>query len=710
MLPRSLFVTLAGLLILAASGGERASAEPLKFYGNASIPPMLSIDDGRPTGIVADIFAEVSRRTGTEISLTLMDWAEAQKLVKSGQGVGLVQLNRNADRETYLNFSEPLLTSEFVIFRRRADIHLQGLDSLAGKKVGVEGGGFPKSLIAGRPEIERRLLESWEEGFRLLSQGEIDAVIVDRWVGEYVLARANISGLVPSAQPLETLVSHIAVVKERPGLLAEVDTALREMREDGTFERILGKWQSSEIIYVTERENVLNNIILGLLGGGTVLALVLVQVVLRLNKTRRQLTIERQRLEDRVAERTAELNQKAEKELVLRKQAEKAERQARDLADAKTNFLATMSHELRTPLNAVIGFSEVLENKAYSKVDMETVQQYSRSISSSGRDLLSLINDILDFAKIEDGKFALHESPFNLEVEANNVRSAFLLRAVEYGVTLTTSFPDENVILNGDAMRLRQVVYNLVDNAIKFSKGGNVHLKFTSLKLEESKQQVVVTVEDNGIGIPEERMASIFDPFTQQDSSITRKYGGTGLGLSISRSLTHLMGGDLTVDSKLGEGSTFSATFVFDDLTEISAAMQGLDGGSGAILSRKYGLDVLAVDDVAANLDVLSVMLEHLGCTLHGFTDPETAIAWSKSNRSDIVLMDIHMPTLDGVETARRIKRFAEGYGDTPFFAWTADINVMRDSNAPDLYWDGVILKPTSHDDIVMNLKALAAR
>ena len=684
-----------------------AFSEPLKFYGNADLPPILSVVNGRQEGIVVDVFAEVSRRTDSDITLELLDWNEAQARVRAGQGTGLVQLNKNAERATYLDFSVPLLTSEFLIFHRRADVHLQDLDALSGKTVGVESGGFPKSLIQDRSDINRRTLDSWEEGFRLLEQGQIDAVIVDRWVGEYVLARAGMSGIVSSVRPLATLVSHIAVVKEQAAVLREVDRALEEMRADGTFDSIVSKWRFSEIVYITERENLLNQLVFGLLVVVVVAALVLAIVIHRLWKTRRQLSEERALLETRVAERTDALRQQAETELRLRRQAQEAEQKAVDLAQAKTSLLATMSHELRTPLNAVIGYSEVLESRAEDGLEADTVQQYSRVIGMSGRDLLTLINDILDYAKIGDDRFELFDAPFNLGVEASNVRSIFQLRAKEAGVTLTTDFPADALTLNGDAMRFRQVMHNLVDNALKFSKGGNVHLEVRREMLENQRCQVTVRVTDDGIGIPKDRQKMIFEPFTQQDSSITREFGGTGLGLSISKSLAQIMGGDLTVSSTPGTGSTFTATFVFEDFSKVSAAVVELHGGPSYGAVPTLGLDVMAVDDVEENLDVLGLMLEQLGCTLHRFSDPHAALEWSRNNKVDVVLMDIHMPEMDGAETASRIKADAPPYRGTPFFAWTADVGVMRRSDTRKVEWDGVIRKPTTRQDLILSLREL---
>ena len=704
----------AGLFLLAFAAmsglpGRAAVVEPFVFYGNAHLPPMLNAENDRPEGIVVDIFDEISRRTADEITLELLDWGVAQARVRNGDGAGLVQLNKNPAREEYLLFSEPLLTSEFVIFHRRTDVHYQNLEALAGLTVGVEGGGFPKSLIKDRPEINRRILASWEEGFRLLNMGEIDAVIVDRWVGEYVLAQSGITGIVHSVVPLATLVSHIAVTKDRPELLRQIDGALNAMRADGTFGRILAQWRNSEVIYITERQNFLNQLVYGLVAGGSLLTLFLIVVVYRLRRTRRQLSDERALLEARVEERTEELKRRADSEASLRLKAQEAEQKALELAQAKTNLLATMSHELRTPLNAVIGYSEVLENGEKLNLKSDIVQRYSQIIGSSGRDLLNLINDILDYAKIGDERFELHDAPFNLSVEASNVRSAFMLRATEAGVTLTTDFPAETLTLYGDAMRFRQVIHNLVENAIKFSKGGHVHVEVCHERMPQKNCRVTVRVTDDGIGIDADRQTEIFDPFTQQDGSITRHYGGTGLGLSISRSLAEIMGGELTVESTPGEGSTFTASFLFDDISKLNSAFMEHQRGPDYKEPPNLDLNVLAVDDVRGNLDILGVLMKQLGCRLHAFTDARAAVAWSQNNRTDLVMMDIHMPEMDGYEVASRIKAGAGGYDKTPFFAWTADVGVVRRSEEASVEWDGVILKPTSREDLVVNLSGVAS-
>ena len=281
--------------------------------------------------------------------------------------------------------------------------------------------------------------------------------------------------------------------------------------------------------------------------------------------------------------------------------------------EAKTQFLDNMSHELRTPPNAVIGFSDMLAMQRSKVLDAEKIRDYAGSISQAGYHLLDLINDLLDFAKIEAREVALCREPFAICEEVGSIRSVFEVLAQENQVELAIVENGPAVVVNGDPVRFRQVLYNLVSNAIKFSAGGAVRVETSSERLDGGRMALEIRVHDTGICVPHDRLDAIFNPFSQSDSSITRRFGGTGLGLPISRTLARLMGGDVTVESVPGVGSTFTATFVFEDVsTVVDAAGQTGRQPSGTPID--LGLSVIAVDDISSNREVIEVMLADLGC------------------------------------------------------------------------------------------------
>ncbi|WP_267879435.1 ATP-binding protein [Sneathiella glossodoripedis] len=254
-------------------------------------------------------------------------------------------------------------------------------------------------------------------------------------------------------------------------------------------------------------------------------------------------------------------------------------------------------------------------------------------------------------------------------------------------------------------MRMRQVIFNLLDNAIKFSKGGTVTLNTVTSVLPDEQVAIEILVKDNGIGIEPDRIDHIFDPFAQSDSSIARNFGGTGLGLPIARQLTKLMGGDVNVTSTYGVGSIFSARFVFKDLTKLHKSLSRLDREDGSLFDSHLGLNVLAVDDVETNLDVLETMLTDMDCQIHKVRNGQEAIDWTRENTPDVILMDLHMPILDGISAAKAIKTLPGGKEGIPIYAWTADVTSKRALKASKVEWAGTIMKPTTRNSLMLALK-----
>jgi|GEM_PF-5012133 len=382
----------------------------------------------------------------------------------------------------------------------------------------------------------------------------------------------------------------------------------------------------------------------------------------------------------------------------------KSNKKAMEASEAKSHFMAIMSHELRTPLNAVIGFSELVQMKADKGASPSELANYAKSIARSGKDLLSLINDILDFAKIDSGRFDVAEAPFYLPEVLSNIYSGFAVRATENGVDLKCEIAAMDNIVLGDAMRIKQVLFNLLDNAIKFGRGGAVEFDARTNSLENSTIELVVSITDHGIGIAPDRISTIFDPFHQADARIAREFGGTGLGLSISRSLARLMGGDIVVKSELGKGSTFTATFVLHDLQSLSPMAYVETLAKAEEQDNDFGLTVLVVDDVELNLNVAETVLMDMGCIVVKARNGEEAVKWCRSHKPDVILMDIHMPGMNGIDAAARIMEINGQDKAPPVFAWTADVtcgDLLKSTETP---WLGIITKPTSRSDLIAAL------
>jgi len=375
-----------------------------------------------------------------------------------------------------------------------------------------------------------------------------------------------------------------------------------------------------------------------------------------------------------------------------------AKKYAESANQAKSEFLANMSHEIRTPMNAIIGFTELLNEQ----IEEPKLKSFVKTIQSAGNNLLTLINDILDLSKIEAGKLKLEKTPCNPHDLFTEVANIFMLKMQEKNIDFILDI-DPNIpqSLYLDATRLRQVLLNLVGNAVKFTESGVIRIKARTDNENKigSKLDLLIDIEDSGIGIAEDQQAIIFQEFGQSEGQSVSQYGGTGLGLSISQRLVEMMGGQLLLQSELGVGSTFTVKLTALDVTSLSVEAELETPKSKAQIEFEPA-NILIVDDVLDNQNLLLAHFADTALTTVIAENGLEAVELAKKTSFELILMDIRMPIMNGYEAAEQIKSFS----NTPIIALTASVMTDDFERKKSDHFDGYLRKPVLRADLISEL------
>lgn len=380
-----------------------------------------------------------------------------------------------------------------------------------------------------------------------------------------------------------------------------------------------------------------------------------------------------------------------------------AEQTAVDSEKAKTAFLAAMGHELRTPLNGIIGASRILNES----VDQNEHQKFNKIILQSGETLLELINNVMDISSLDSGKVVLESRPVHIASFIEQTVSPFVFQSYSKNIEIRHEIADDlpQSIL-GDPTRLRQIIINLVGNAIKFTHDGHVSLLLDKSN-DKGQNHLRIRVQDTGIGIPAALQAKLFEPYVQADVDTTRKYGGSGLGLAIVKRLSDAMSGIISFQSTPDQGTCFT---LFLPLVE--ASPESLEGSAGDSIEGLRNnkdefhlalpqLDILVVDDNAVNRMVLAKILEKDNHNVVSVTNGLEAVEYANNHDLDLILMDIQMPEMDGLTASKTIRAHDSGNRDIPIIAITANLAAVDRSNALNAGMDGFISKPFRYEELV---------
>jgi len=636
-------------------------------YSEVNWEPLSIIENGRMKGMLGDFLALISQRTGLEFVYKVShSWSEVlehfqKKEIDIVPGIGKdsYESSLGLTTETFISFP-------FVIVTKRDQTFIDSIENIQDKVITVPR--FYTSynhLKEFHPNIKIIPTDSILESLELVRKGKAYAFVGHMATAMYYVGRYYPQDLHIAGKIKFSFEHKILVQKNNPILLSILNKALKSI-SDQEKQDITNRWISVNVHEARDYTFMMEM-------GAVLLILILVSLY---------------------------WNARLSNEVRERKKAEKALQAAKEEAEAanrsKSEFLANMSHEIRTPMNAILGFTELLDDQ----IREARLKSYIKTIQSAGNTLLLLINDILDISKIEANKLKLQKNPTDIYALCNEVGSVFSMSMRNKGLKLYIDIDQKiprSILIDG--IRLRQILFNLIGNAVKFTEKGSIKLRVKALEIDEHKSKVdlMISVQDSGIGIKKDELEKIFDVFEQREGQDNRKYGGTGLGLTISKRLTEMMGGEIFVKSKEGVGSEFIVKLYNIDISSMKAtALESLQKVRKEKSFYFEKAHILVVDDVDDNRELIVNNFLDTKITVDTASNGKEALQKFQKKNYDLVIMDIRMPIMDGYEAAQEMKKIR----DVPIIALSAAV-ILGDFEEKEMEcFDGYLRKPVLKRDL----------
>ena len=665
------------------------NANPIiRISGDPLWPPYSFYDEkNNYIGIIPDLVKEVFKNIDIKLDYVKTNsWAETISLMEEKKIDLIDSISYSTKRSEYLNFSNKYIGAEIVIIaNNRNDNYVNSFSTISQKKIAtVKGYSIIEDIKHDFPQIKNIIeYDNSLEGLKELSNSQIDYFILDIPTFEYYSKSYSLSNLKIVGPAGYNYKYGFAVAKENIQLLSILNKLLGTMSIQKKDE-IYRKW-----IQVDYKEKINYELIWKII----LLALFILAGTIYWNRKLKLEILEKEKVQQELEEERNNIQR-------LNIELEKAKDIAENIAKQKSEFLANMSHEIRTPMNSVIGFTEILEKEIKDPLHKE----YLDSIKKGGNSLLRIINDILDLSKIEAGKLEVKNesiNPRNIFLEIESIfHSKIISKNINFIVDIDKSIPKFIII---DGVRIRQILFNLIGNAIKFTEKGHIKLKVENIYKNDIKSKIdlIFSVEDTGIGIDEKNLESIFNAFEQGNNQDTVKYGGTGLGLAICTKLVHMMNGEIKVQSQKNKGSIFTVI-----LRDIPISSMEDEIVSQKLLASNIVFEkaqILVVDDIEENRKLVEASLKDFDIDLIMAKNGQEAIDKLRNINVDLILMDLRMPIMNGYEATNIIKN-SDKLKHIPIIALTASVMGKDLEKVSEFGFNGYLRKPVILDDLIEEL------